>query len=439
MKKIIVCVLSIAVLFAFAACEASTPVSYYGKNVDSITLLSAPDYVQGETLNPADLSFRVVYNNGETATRNGAELGLAPTSGTVGKDLEIDISGNYVLDATNTFGIAYGTTRPGTDGKYTVKDVWTVEIKAADPAQLTYVVDPTNAAKEIKKGTSALSAEDIRGIVVTAKFDNGNTKVVPATIAKIDADDFTVDASGVAESTTTVKSVNAKVTIDPAWTLTIKEETNKVTDLKLEFAKQEIFEKAITKTKLSDVKFNVVATFEDGKTERIASTALTTDGDRGVATVDFTEVYAENTFVQDRTNLSYAAVVTYDGFTKNTNLIIEYTKDYPKAVVATNDTEYTDGQTVSTADFKYVYSNWASGKTDYTPDEVNSLVDYTYFDIANAKILAGEQINSTSSHSVTLTWKNTEQKANVKITVNTGTEGSGVGDVKVAALPGSAS
>ena len=85
-----------------------------------------------------------MYNNGETATRNGAELGLAPTSGTVGKDLEIDISGNYVLDATNTFGIAYGTTRPGTDGKYTVKDVWTVEIKAADPAQLTYVVDPTN-------------------------------------------------------------------------------------------------------------------------------------------------------------------------------------------------------------------------------------------------------------------------------------------------------
>ena len=129
MKKIIVCVLSIAVLFAFAACEASTPVSYYGKNVDSITLLSAPDYVQGETLNPADLSFRVVYNNGETATRNGAELGLAPTSGTVGKDLEIDISGNYVLDATNTFGIAYGTTRPGTDGKASVPVRWTVRAR----------------------------------------------------------------------------------------------------------------------------------------------------------------------------------------------------------------------------------------------------------------------------------------------------------------------
>lgn len=426
MKKIIACILSIAVLFAFAACEASTPVSYYGKNVDSITLLSAPDYVQGETLNPADLSFRVVYNNGETATRNGAELGLAPTTGTVGTDLEISTSGDYVLSSTNIFGIAYGTTRPGTDGKYTVKDVWPVEIKAADPTQLTYVVDPTNAAKEIKKGASTLSAEDIKGIVVTAKFDNGNTKVVSATIANIDEDDFTVDASGTAESTTTVKSANPKVTIDPTWTLTIKEETNNVTALKLVFGEQEIFKESKEghRNLLSSIKYDVVASYENGPDKVVAkyngSTLAPVTGGESVS-VDFTEVYAANTYVQDRTSLVYAAVVTYEGITKNTNLEIEYTPDYPENVEVTAkdvNRKYFDNQSIELSDFNYSGTNWKSGNTAAAP------VDEENFVIENSKILFGEQAAGTT-HPFTIKWKNTDQSVAIKVAGASAADGKG--------------
>ena len=402
MKKIIACVLSIAVLFAFAACEASTPVSYYGKNVDSITLLNAPDYVVGEILNPSDFSFRVVYNNGETTTRNGAELGLAPTkSGSSG--LEIDTDGDYELTGDDTFGIAYGTTRPDANGSYSVKAVWPVVVKAAAVNDVDFTVDPTNAVKEIKKGAS-LTDDDLDGLVVTAEFENGNTKIVSASIAKISTSTFTVDTAGAAESTTTVKVANSvtNVTIDPAWTLTIKEETNKVADLKLEFAKQEIFEKAKTKTLLSNVKFNVVVTFEDGTTETIASDSLTS-GNRGTVTVDFTEVYAANTYVQDKTNLSYAAVVKYDGFTKNTSLTIEYTEDYPTQVTVTPkdaNKKYLDTQVVDVNDFTYTGSGWKSEHT-YTDNDV----DADKFLIQNATILIGEQATGNGTHSITIVWK----------------------------------
>ena len=189
MKKIIAFALSIAVLFAFAACEAGTIPPYYGKTVESITLLSAPDYIVGETLNPADLSFRVVYDNGEEVTRTGADLGLAPTKTGTDSKLEIDSNGSYKFaDATaKEFGIVYGTSRPTSGSAVTEKDIWKCTITPVAASTVDFVVDPTNAAKEITKGSSLTDAE-LEGIVVTAKLPKGD-KIVSAKIAEIDAAD----------------------------------------------------------------------------------------------------------------------------------------------------------------------------------------------------------------------------------------------------------
>ena len=427
MKKIIACILSIAVLFAFAACEASTPVSYYGKNVDSITLLSAPDYVQGETLNPADLSFRVVYNNGETATRNGAELGLAPTTG-IGKDLAISTSGSYVLAVTNTFGIAYGTTRPDTNGNYNVKAVWPVEITAVDPDALTYVVDPTNAAKEIKKGGS-LTAEDVKGIVVTAKFANGNTKVVSATIAGIDENDFSVDTTGAAESTTTVKAVNTKITINPDWILTIKDTTDEITGFRLVFDdEQEIFKKG--ETLLKDVKYSLVVTRETSG----AGTPIESD-DFTSKKVDayFVDFDPDHTNVQDITS-AINVRITYENVTKIVPLPIDYTDDYPTTFTAvlTNDkATFKDGNELTADMFTYTFSSWAS-EYDYKTNKEAEPADYRNITVVNGKILEGEQkIGEEGSHTVYLYWADEA----VRSKVNTGSAEDVT--VTLAALQGS--
>ena len=122
-KKFFILALAAAVLFAFAACEAGTIPPYYGKTVESITLLSAPDYIVGETLNPADLSFRVVYDNGEEVTRTGADLGLGLVNNT-GDDIDLEATDPYVLSTAKTFGIVYGTSRPTSGSAVTEKDIW---------------------------------------------------------------------------------------------------------------------------------------------------------------------------------------------------------------------------------------------------------------------------------------------------------------------------
>ena len=76
MKKIMAVLLTVAVLFAFAACDNSTVNPYFGKQVASVTLESTPDYLGGETINPADVELRVVYDDGTTAFITGDEAGL---------------------------------------------------------------------------------------------------------------------------------------------------------------------------------------------------------------------------------------------------------------------------------------------------------------------------------------------------------------------------
>ena len=195
MKKIIAFALSIAVLFAFAACEAGTIPPYYGKTVESITLLSAPDYIVGETLNPADLSFRVVYDNGEEVTRTGADLGLGLVDST-GNGIDTETANPYVLSTAKTFGIVYGTSRPTSGSAVTEKDIWKCTITPVAASTVDFVVDPTNASKEYKGAVS------FEGVVITAKLPKGD-KVVSATIADIDADDFVVTQNE-AEKTVTI-------------------------------------------------------------------------------------------------------------------------------------------------------------------------------------------------------------------------------------------
>ena len=122
MKKIIAVLLSVAVLFAFAACDNSTTNPYFGKQVQSVTLQSSPDYLVGETVNPADIALRVVYTDNTTATIYGDQVGLTREDGF--KIVEADATTGSV-----SFDFTYGSYNALSD-KAGKPMPWTIAVPA---------------------------------------------------------------------------------------------------------------------------------------------------------------------------------------------------------------------------------------------------------------------------------------------------------------------
>ena len=158
MKKILALVLSIAAIFSFVACEAGTVPPVYGKTVVSVTYADSSNYIVGETLNPADVTLRVVYDDGTEATFTGAELGLKPSGG----------RSTYVLTSTSTqYEVAYGTDK---DGKQPAEP-WKVNVPATAVADTEVTIDPSDAMNEAVKGMSL----DLSGLAYTVTFADGTS------------------------------------------------------------------------------------------------------------------------------------------------------------------------------------------------------------------------------------------------------------------------
>ena len=99
MKKIMAVLFSVAMLFAFASCDNSTTSNpYFGQQVQRVVLESAPDYVVGDTINPADVQIRVVYDNG-SAIISGEEAGMYSSTNSF-----LATASGYVKFHTNKFG-----------------------------------------------------------------------------------------------------------------------------------------------------------------------------------------------------------------------------------------------------------------------------------------------------------------------------------------------
>ena len=333
-------------------------------------------YIVGETLNPADLSFRVVYDNGEEVTRTGADLGLAPTKAGTGSTVEIDDTGSYKFDNTTakTFGIVYGTSRPTSGSEIKEKAIWTCMITAVNPETVDYVVDPSNAPKEYVAGT-----DPFEGVVITAKLPKGDNKA----------------------------SVT-NVTLSSAWTFTYVEQPEvEITDVKLVLAEDvEVFAKG--SDTLADLEDSIsVVGKVNGK-----ETSLST------ATFKFDDY--QTTAVVQKYGTSYNATVTYEDETYPAVFEFTYTKDYPTKVTAKAPTrEYQEEQTVKPEDFTYEYSDWASEYDEYTAEDEKALVDSSCFIVNNAYIMKGEaSSDSTTTHDVEIVWKDEAQRANVTVTVS---------------------
>lgn len=453
MKKIMMVAISIAVIFGFAACE-NTPILPYGNEVMSVTLASAPDYLVGETVNPADVQLRVVYDDNTTKTFTGAELGLKyagkKTSFIIGSD----------VTANNTFEVVYGADK--VDGSK--KEAWPITIPATSLDDVTILINPA-AAKQTLVIAGVEDVTTVEGLAYSVEFPNGNIKAIdPATLSTqfvtkwpIDADSFVVKAYAAGAETTTIELAdsvdNAELTAD--WTVDVIDVddvdlADLISDVKLEYNTEtkEIFEhvKSGAETKLSEVDYNIVITLnqsfideymnllpEEAQTQlkgiKNPVTIAKDAAEEAEVEVVFTEYAAERTDVQKYGEGPYYATVTVGTgdsayVKKNVPLTITFAKDYPvliKAVAADQDLdeegtqakEYSAPGKVEAGDFDYTIVKWASDFT-YTDEIRAPYTEIASSDITieNADILKGE----TGTHTIGFKYAH-EKKQTVNVYV----------------------
>ena len=212
MKKVLTVVLSLAVLFSFAACENKVP-TLYGAKVLSVTPVSSLDYITGETVNPADIQFRIVYDSKAEATLSGAEIGMVPA--------EDNKNGYSVVNAgenpINKFIVTYGVDEKGAAQK------WTVNVIGHYAQSL--IVDPTNAVTAVLMNDA--HKVSTTGLTYTAVFEGGS-KAIDSTLGESKLGDSTFTYPSTASADDEVKVTWTKgtsgvgsVKISPDWTMAL--------------------------------------------------------------------------------------------------------------------------------------------------------------------------------------------------------------------------
>ena len=392
MKKIISILLALAVVFSFAACENGVVFPENAeKTVLSVTLESAPEYLVGETVDPADVTLRVVYGDRTEDTFTGAELGLTATS--------------YKLtDVKNTFTVKFGAPVAGDGGTATIKS-WNITIPAYKLTKL--VVDPTEAVKTVAKDAQTISTT---GLAFTGTYNGNQTKSVSYDVAKESFENlaFTVDTSVEKEDVkVAVAADNEGVTISPEWYVDVVEATNP--NAAVNVTLKQIVEEADGDGSnevfrggddtLADIKFVAIVTPAEGEdvtvtlTENTDKTGFTgsykyTPAGDGASEVTETVDVIWNDFVNTKeltanAPTSFTATVTVKGaddvyYTDNAaTLPVEYAEDYPLTYniqLKDDKTTFKAGSEITNNFFEFRAMSWASGKsvTDSTNGDVIS-------------------------------------------------------------------
>lgn len=392
MKKILSILLAVAVVFSFAACSNGPGYTFYGKEVASVTLSSAPDYFVGETVNPSDVSLRVVFDDGTETTVTGQDVGMKTSDE------------SFVMVAGGLeFEFNYGVDKNNNAQEHSVK---------ITPVTLTGLqIDPTDAAKTIARGATDV---DETGLVYTAVYAGG-TKEISSTIAKslvtgLDYPVPTALASAEVEDELTITptvtgSIKPVMTSD--WVVKVVENPKAVVGVRVEQdVDKEVFLLSQNGTKLSDIPLTVTEVHSDG-----------TDGNKiGSYQIDF-DLY-EKTYVLKATDAknTYTGTVTVGTKVyKFEGLSFEFTTDYPKTIEITAPTrQYADTNTVQVTDFSFDVKAWQSGY-DYETNKVaepsfsaSSVIDIT----KGAYIKEGTQTSDqqTNTYKVTLEYVGTGAK-----------------------------
>ena len=362
MKKVFIGVLAALMLFAFTACENSTPnTPLYGKSVMAVTLTEQPDYIVGyDTIKPEDLKVRVTYNDNSYTDYTGVEL-------------KASVSGNLIDNELTAVGI----TVPGVVVDNTNGVGYSVTVKAYQPDMANITIDVSGAEQK----TIALTASEIslEGVTATVPYGNGSSKTYDVekvfgqdkiTFGGNTVADFGYKAGAevnVAEAlegkaNATISGLLDKVT--GTWTVKVTEkEIQNVTITQVVTSASEIF----SGNTLSKVDYKGTITFNDGS----APVEFTKASKTGI-TVELTK--HQETYPITASG-SFAVKVTYTSgdFSDSyeTTLPVNVQADYPiafeaatpKSNLAEGANKYIAGETVNLSNYDFKVKTWASGTT----------------------------------------------------------------------------
>ena len=177
--------LAVAVIFTFAACENGTTVNpYFGQQVQRIVFESAPDYVVGESINPADVKVLVEYDNG-SAILTGEDVGMYRTEGY--KVGEADGTKGYV-----TLNFNYGSDNPYLSETPAVKD-WHVNVPVYSISKIK--VDASSDSSTVETTDTEVSLSTISKLGYTVVYTKG-TEEVERTVSYVDLLKLGITVSG---------------------------------------------------------------------------------------------------------------------------------------------------------------------------------------------------------------------------------------------------
>lgn len=391
MKRIAIAVLTLVMIFSFVACEATTVQPWYGKMVTNVTVASAPAYFDGETINPADITLNIQYDNG-SATVNGVEAGLLPAT---------DSKTGYAVQAGSTkLNLQYGYDRKG---EVLLWDVYVPTVKAtgltvtASNVPTTTFASEAEAQKALENCLSFTLSYKGGSKAVTGEVANKN---VPMTMEKTVVKAADGKTEQITYSLKETSTNNLPVTFTPVTVTVSTVDETKVIDAEsfviTQDAEQEFYavngkwrathagnlESAVAT--LADVDFTVSAkTLAGAKVDfTVVDTLAEVDGD-GDAYVDFDD-YALTQKLNDAKLGNFAVTITYkyngEEETAEATFNFKYTEDYVKTFkVTAPTTKYNPGQEILEKDFKFVATAWASDEK-YENSTKNDL-SYTLFDV----------------------------------------------------------
>lgn len=444
MKKIFAVLMSVAVLFAFAACDnSSTTNPYFGKQVVSVTLQSTPDYLAGETINPAEIALRVVYDDGTIATVYGDEVSLY-------REIGFKTSPSSTAKNPAEFTAVYGTENPVLVDN-AKEQTWTIKIPVYVASGLK--IDTANAVTTVAEGDD-VSTE---GLVYTVQYKKGEATVERVIEAK-DLDVLGISVKATVPTTAEADDKDVKVTVTASgagwnsnnkitgvsdWTVDVIEDTADVvtnvtivrdTDYDLFSTATEGAKKLNT---IADIEYVVTVEFGDGTKKTYNSDEI-----EGLTMANFTNLksvdngdasmgvwfkeYNGLDYKLTNTDTNLVAYVAYklkDGEmqVKTAPLSIgQYTTDYItiyNAVRSDDSATFAEGEDFNlTSDFKFTVKAYASGKD---PKE-NEEAPRTGIDFAeeSRKVAYGAYAADSVSHSfpVEFVWKGSKHNQTISIT-----------------------
>lgn len=388
MKKIIAVLLSLAVIFTFAACDNSTTANpYFGQQVQRVVLESAPDYLVGESIVPADVKVIVEYDNG-SVTLTGEDVGMHRTTGGFIVS-ETDATTGYI-----EFNVNYGSDNPFLTENPAVKK-WTIKVPvyAIDEVE----IDATNGVKTVESTATTVSAE---GLAYTLVYTKGTAEVErTATAADLLGLDISVVPSvsiGSAELgdkvpvsvTATQGTNNLDSSVSPVWTVEVIADQSKVikdvsiardeTEDVFNFDSVEGATGSVSKNKVADLPWVLTITLGNGDTIKLEGKGeksavnefASTDGVASV-TVDFLKFTNSNTTLKDANTTSFDTYIEVKlaaddkAFVKQTTYSVgSYTADYPKVIrvaLADNTKKFYEGTKLDKEMFNFYCKTMASG------------------------------------------------------------------------------